>query len=217
MVKLNNMFKKNNKIRVGKIPWNRGKHHSIETIKKISQKLKGRKVWNKNKKGLQIAWNKGKKRWWKSPMEFKKGHIPTKGMKGKYHSDETIRKMSKTAKRNGIRPPYYKGENHPSWRGGLTLLKNLIRKCFQYRQWRSDIFTRDDFTCQICGVRGGRIIADHIKAFNLILAENNIKTFEEALACEELWNINNGRVLCQDCHEKTENYGGKNNKKVCHR
>lgn len=53
------------------------------------------------------------------------------------------------------------------------------------------------------------------KAFSLILEENKIKTLEEAFLCEELWNINIGRTLCQKCHEKTENYGGKSNKKIC--
>ena len=102
---------------------------------------------------------------------------------------------------------FQKGKKHPNWKGGITSLTRLVRRSFQYRQWRSDIFTRDDFTCQICGERGGKIVADHIKAFNLIWEENNIKTFEESLNCEELWNINNGRTLCKNCHGKTENYG----------
>lgn len=101
------------------------------------------------------------------------------------------------------------GENSHSWKGGLTQLDKLIRNSFEYRQWRSDIFTRDNFTCCFCGVKGGRINADHIKALSLILKENNIWTLEEALKCRELWNINNGRTLCEWCHWETENYGSK--------
>lgn len=36
-----------------------GKKHSKERCEKRSKSLKGRTVWNKGKKGLQIAWNKG--------------------------------------------------------------------------------------------------------------------------------------------------------------
>ena len=100
------------------------------------------------------------------------------------------------------------GKANPNWKGGTSPLTMLVRSSFQYRQWRSDIFTRDDFTCQICGKRSeGDLESHHIKSFNSIWLENNIKTFEEALNCEELWNINNGRTLCQKCHRKTENYG----------
>ena len=95
----------------------------------------------------------------------------------------------------------------------ITPLNKQLRECFQYRQWRSDVFTKNDFTCQICGIRGGKIVADHIKPFSLILAENNIKTFEEGLECEELWNINNGRTLCEKCHWDTDTFGGNNKNK----
>lgn len=100
-----------------------------------------------------------------------------------------------------------KGEKSHWWKGGITSLVQQIRHCFKYRQWISDIFTRDDFTCQVCGIRGGYLEADHYpKMFSTIFKENNIKTFEEAINCEELWNINNGRTLCKECHQKTDNY-----------
>jgi hypothetical protein len=37
-----------------------GRHPTKETRRKISEALKGRKVWNEGKRGLQVVWNKGK-------------------------------------------------------------------------------------------------------------------------------------------------------------
>lgn len=38
-----------------------GRKHTEETKKKLSEYRKGREPWNKGKKGLQVAWNKGLK------------------------------------------------------------------------------------------------------------------------------------------------------------
>ena len=82
------------------------------------------------------------------------------------------------------------------------------RKCFEYRQWISDVFHRDSFTCQCCGDNtGGNLEAHHKKAFIAILKQYNIQTLQQALNCAELWNINNGQTLCNPCHRKTDNYG----------
>jgi len=96
------------------------------------------------------------------------------------------------------------GKDHLNWKGGITPLVRRIRDCFKYRQWHSDIFTRDDFICQDCGKRGGYLEAHHLKEFTQIISENKIKNLEEALNCEELWNINNGQTLCKKCHDKTK-------------
>ena len=144
------------------------------------------------------------------------GRMPP-SFKGKKHSEETKRKISKSeqgkvdseeTKKRRIASAR-SGEDNYFWKGGITPLRLLIKQNCKYRQWRSEVFTRDDFTCQVCGQRGGAINADHIKSFSLILDENNIKTVENALACEELWNINNGRTLCEECHRKTDNFGSK--------
>jgi len=84
----------------------------------------------------------------------------------------------------------------------ITPLRFQIRNSFKYRQWRSDVFTKDDFTCQECGRRGGKLNVHHIKPFSLILELNNIRNFKEALECSELWDINNGITLCEKCHKK---------------
>jgi 5-methylcytosine-specific restriction endonuclease McrA len=101
-------------------------------------------------------------------------------------------------------------ENHYNWKGGRTELNRIIRHSYKYRQWRSDVFTRDDFTCQKCGKRGIYLEAHHYpKGFWQILEEYKIEKIEDAFACEELWNINNGITLCLDCHNKTKNGQGR--------
>ena len=102
-----------------------------------------------------------------------------------------------------------KGKRYTLKENPITPLQQRIRRCFEYRQWRSDIYTRDDFTCVLCEKRGGKLVADHIKSFRKIFYSENIKTFEDAIECSELWDINNGRTLCDECHRKTDNYGHK--------
>ena len=97
------------------------------------------------------------------------------------------------------------GEKCVFWKGGgKRNLSKMIRQTFYYRQWRSDIFTRDNFTCQKCGLYGSYLEAHHMKPYSIIVEENNIKTVEDAIACNELWNINNGITLCKNCHDKTK-------------
>jgi 5-methylcytosine-specific restriction endonuclease McrA len=123
------------------------------------------------------------------------------GQRGKNcHTKERIKYL-----KNGLF-----GDNNPNWRGGKARLKDHIRTLAKYRQWRCDVFERDGFTCVICGdKKGGNLEADHIKSFSDIISEYEIENTEQAVGCDELWNINNGRTVCKDCHKKTENYGGK--------
>jgi len=69
---------------------------------------------------------------------FKKGQTPW--MKGKHHSLEAIEKQKQSHKKSAP-----KGDAHYNWKGGISSLVAKIRTCFEYRQWRSDVFTRDDF------------------------------------------------------------------------
>ena len=83
----------------------------------------------------------------------------------------------------------------------ISSLENLIRSNFKSRQWRDDIYSRDNFTCQECGDnKGHNLNSHHIKTLSSILQKYEITTLEEALTCEELWNLNNGITLCAKCH-----------------
>lgn len=89
-----------------------------------------------------------------------------------------------------------------NWRGGRTSLQQIIRSSFSYFQWRTRVFKRDNYTCQMpeCNQYGRSLEANHIYPFHFILQENNIHSWEDAIQCEKLWDISNGITLCQKCH-----------------
>ena len=103
---------------------------------------------------------------------------------------------------------YKRGSEHGNWTGGRSTLRQQVSNTSEYVVWRQSVFERDDYTCQDCGERGGYKEADHIKSFVEIVREYNIKTIEDALACQILWEVSNGRTLCRKCHIKTFKYYG---------
>jgi 5-methylcytosine-specific restriction endonuclease McrA len=107
-----------------------------------------------------------------------------------------------------------KGANHPWWKGGVAVehwgIRNSIQGLFEYKEWRSAVFHRDNFTCQDCGQHGGYLHVHHIKPLQQILDEYDITTAEQGKLCEELWDIFNGVTLCIDCHKK-KTWPGENN------
>jgi 5-methylcytosine-specific restriction endonuclease McrA len=77
-------------------------------------------------------------------------------------------------------------------RNGDELTPNDIRKyerhSIEYRQWRIDVFERDDYTCRICGVRGGVLRGHHIRPW--------------ALFPYVRYDVTNGATLCDPCHKR---------------
>lgn len=163
----------------GKISPMRGKKMSEESRKKMSEIKKG-------KMPKFIPTFLGKKHDNNSKLKISNSH------KGKKYTKEHIENSS--------------GCNHHNWQGGKVSLNNRIRKCAEYRQWLQDVLKRDDYTCQECGIRGGKLQVHHIKQMALIITENKIDTFEKALLCYELFENDNGQTLCIDCHKKTDSY-----------
>jgi len=129
---------------------------------------------------------------------------------GKRHTQETKDKIRKILKEKGIRPlkPYIgRGEKSTNWRGGVTPFYELLRKSDQYIQWRMSVLVKDNFTCQGCGKRGGKLEAHHKKSFFDIIFDNKIKDLDSAYNCNDLWDVNNGETFCRICHLKTESWG----------
>lgn len=79
-----------------------------------------------------------------------------------------------------------RGEKSHLWQGGKTKESSLFRNTLDYQIWRSAVFTRDDFTCQMCRNKGGKLAAHHIKLFSQ----------NRHLALE----VSNGITLCWGCH-----------------
>lgn len=88
-----------------------------------------------------------------------------------------------------------RGSAHHAWRGGITPINAAIRNSPAMKNWKREIFERDNFTCQVCGKRGGRLVADHIKPFSLYP--------------DLRLDVSNGRTICKPCDLKSDTYGGR--------
>lgn len=108
-----------------------------------------------------------------------------------WHLDE-MRKRANTPEAN--KKKGLPGDKHPRWKGDRKKVKRPITS-FEGKIWRKAVYEKDDYTCQICGERGGILQADHIKPY--------------CLYPELRFDINNGRTLCIECHKQTDTYGWK--------
>jgi 5-methylcytosine-specific restriction endonuclease McrA len=119
-----------------------------------------------------------------------KGRIPKSAFKKGNHT--------RTEFQPGDRHPYF-GRSSPAlgkkWGNsgcGRSLHYELTHRP-EYRGWRKKVFQRDNFTCQTCGVVGGKLHAHHIRPYRLFP--------------ELIFYIDNGQTLCVPCHYKTDTYG----------
>jgi 5-methylcytosine-specific restriction endonuclease McrA len=78
------------------------------------------------------------------------------------------------------------GERSHFWRGGKATQVEKFRHSYEYRAWRKSVYERDDYTCQICGTRGGKLNGHHIKIISLY-PEHGL-------------DVGNGITLCRECH-----------------
>lgn len=92
------------------------------------------------------------------------------------------------------------GDKNWRWAGGVSKAYKTAWGTSVHKNWRKKVFERDNYTCQICGVKGGVLNADHIKCF----------AHHEGLRYE----LDNGRTLCVDCHKTTPNFGY-HKKEIC--
>lgn len=62
-----------------------------------------------------------------------------------------------------------------------------FRSSAQYTTWRTDVFERDNYTCQHCGQKGGTLNAHHKKSY-ADYPSLRVK-------------LSNGITLCEECHK----------------
>lgn len=79
----------------------------------------------------------------------------------------------------GIDSPYWKGDNVDENR--------RARDTYLYDNWRKMVYEKDNYTCQCCGQRGGKLNAHHIKDF--------------AQYVELRYDTSNGITLCENHHD----------------
>ncbi len=99
------------------------------------------------------------------------------------------------------------GERNPSYNPLLTdkqreMWRNRNRGVYQsdLRRWRSVVFERDNYTCTVCGVKGGFLNAHHLDSWDW--------------CNESRLDVDNGITSCLSCHRAFHiKYGrGKNTK-----
>lgn len=129
----------------GNVSWMKGKHHSKESKKKMSESSKGKIKTKETRLKLSKA-NRGE----------------GNAMFGKNHSEETKKKISESR----IRLKIGRGKDNPSWKGGITPENTRIRNGIEFRLWREAVFARDNWVCQECKKRGSqKLHAHHILNF----------------------------------------------------
>lgn len=121
---------------------------------------------------------------------FQKGHADLVPPEKRGHREETRQKISQVQRAN-----LRLGANNPNWKGGLRSERKRAMGQYPYRDWRNAVFSRDNWTCQICNVRGGYLEADHIKPW--------------CVFPDLRYDVDNGRTVCKPCHVKLDTHGQK--------
>lgn len=177
---ITSIFKKNN--------WQkRPKHQTLKTTNKV--RLYTDRDWlneqytTLHKSCIEIAEELGVSEttinFWLNRLNIEARKSPNKGIK---MSDKWRQALSNSHKGKWL------GAKNPNWKGGITKVNQIARHLPEYFEWRNAVFIRDNYTCQCCKVRGGKLHAHHILPF--------------ATYPKNRYDVNNGITYCAECHHK---------------
>ena len=164
----------------GNIPWNKkerfkkicpicGKEFEIIFSRVKTAKFCSRKCYGLSCKGKKLT-------------EERKTKIGL-SLKGIERSENTRKRISESRLRKT---------------GGKTSKGQRFKSLTKYKEWRNSNFCRDDWTCQKCKDRGGRLDVHH---------KFNFAQFPKLRI-----SVENGITLCRSCHSLFHRlYGKKNN------
>lgn len=95
------------------------------------------------------------------------------------------------------------GSDAYNWQGGITNKNKLERTSAKYKEFREKMFARDNYTCQCCLRKGGKLNMHHIQNFSSDV--------------DGRYDESNVITLCEDCHSISSKdsfhniYGVRNN------
>lgn len=117
--------------------------------------------------------------------------------KGEHLSEESKKKISisksgKSIKHNGQFKKGFTPWNKTNFNGTTYKeLNHTLRTSKKWVEWRTQVFHRDEFTCQTCGKKGITIYPHHIVSVKQCVEINHI---------DLIYEVSNGITLCFDCH-----------------
>lgn len=80
------------------------------------------------------------------------------------------------------------GKNNPNWKGGITTERFILYSSREWIKLKKQIFKRDNYECQRCGVTGRQYNKLHV---HHIISFENVNTRDD---------IDNLILLCHKCH-----------------
>ena len=106
---------------------------------------------------------------------------------------------------------FQQDENHPLWKGGVSSLEGLVYVLLR-PVWGKPIMRRDNYTCQICGQKGGNKEVHHVRLLTQIRDEvrsahpeldiaNLSDKKKLAVLIVKAHQLQDGITLCKPCHK----------------
>ena len=165
-------------------PYCNGKRvHPNDSLAALYPDIMNRWSDKNNKTPFEYAVQSNKKVWLKCPTGKHNDYLQALNMafKCEYRCYECYKDELSVKKQ---------GAGNYFWKGGINGENDTLRHRREYKEWRTTVYERDNYTCQCCGSRGGKLNAHHINQF--------------ADYPELRYDVNNGITLCAQCHDSTE-------------
>ena len=116
--------------------------------------------------------------------------------KNKYYSPSKIKPGKKYYCSQACNGKSNIGINNHKWKGGRSRALKDGYYTQEYKNWRKNVFERDEYTCLLCFKSNTYLVAHHILGF--------------ADYPDSKYDIDNGMTLCEECH-KSIHFGNNKN------
>ncbi len=82
-------------------------------------------------------------------------------------------------------------------------LRKVIERMPKYENWKKEVFKKYGRKCEVCGEENN-LEVHHRESLHSIINRFGIKNIYDAFECNRLWDVDNGSVICKECHEKMQ-------------